>query len=495
VIYRNTTLDHSGLSNNLVLTDSSRIELDNVTNIGFTTTGMNVASEIDVDRINQAGEFVILDHSKLNFRHAKTILLWYQVPATGIFHYSFPEGDTIQSYSLNNTTPGISGISYSVRVDTSTDIMWALMPVNGSDISISDSKIRSIGLWFLGHDTVNVSGIVDNSDYVDFTANLNDRSLHLSNSSVQTWSLYPMDTVHLNITGCILGEIGSEANCVVYTTDAFVDGSGGYWWATDHTFMVGENCMAVNAVRSDKSAFFIFAYSTLSMGETSSHGNSIMMLVQSQLPDPPALYDGSCIWYSFIGKTSSVFVDTTVQIYGSAWIDKTPASSLMDFGCYQLFYQKSGDSLWSPISQKNTTEKRDEILAGWNTHGLSPGLYYIRLVLTDNTVDSNQTEGVKGVNLLPRIFGMNELTSGGFGSTVYPDPITKNSVVSFYLSHEDDVEFSVMDLTGKVVFRKMNRFVAGKCMLGIGNPDLTEGSYFYLLKTKDQIGSGKFLVH
>lgn len=35
--------------------------------------------------------------------------------------------------------------------------MWALMPSSGSYISTSDSKIRSAGLWFEGHDTVNVS--------------------------------------------------------------------------------------------------------------------------------------------------------------------------------------------------------------------------------------------------------------------------------------------------------------------------------------------------
>ena len=494
VIYRNTTLDHSGLSHNLVLTDSARIDLDNVTNIGFTTTGMNLASEININKINQAGEFIVMDHSKLDFKNAKTILLWYQVPAVGIFHYSFPDGDTILSYSLNNTTPGVSGIDYSVRVDTSTDIMWALMPVNGSDVSISNSKIRAIGLWFLGHDTINISGLVDNSVYTDFTANLSDRTLHLANSSVMTWSLYPMDTVNLNVTGCIVGEIGSEANCHVVTTDAFVDGSGGYWWATGHTFMVGDNCMAVNAIRSTQDALFIFAYSTLSQGETSAQGNSILMLVQSQLPDLPVLYDGSCIWYSFIGKTSSAFVDTIVEVYGSAWIDKTPSSSLMDFGWYRLDYQKSGDTAWKAISQKIYKEKRDEILAGWDTHGLSPGLYYIRLVLSDNTVDSFQNEGVRAINLLPRLFGVNELNLPELKSTVIPDPVTRNSVIRFSLPESDDLGFSVTDLSGKLVYRQVQRFSAGENRLPIGELNLAIGDYIYSLRTKTQKGSGRFIV-
>jgi hypothetical protein len=493
VIYHNTTLDHSGLSHNLVLTDSAKIELNNVTNIGFSTCGMNKSSEVDINGINQAGEFIAQEQSKLNFSHAKTILLWYQVPGSASFHYSFPDGDTIQSYYLDNTTPGISGIDYSVHVDTSTDVMWALMPVTGSDVSISNSKIRSIGLWFLGHDTIQVSGLVDNSQYTDYTANLNDRNLHLSNSSVLTWSLYPMDTVNLNVTGCIVGEIGSEANCRVVTTDAYVDGSGGYWWSTDHTLMIGENCMAVNAIRSSQSSFFIFAYSTLNQGEASAMGNSIMMIVQSQLPDLPALYDGSCIWYSRIGNQNSAFVDTVVPISGSAWIDKTPSSQLMDFGWYRMYWQNSGDTIWHPIGGKQYIEKRDEILANWDTHGLAPGLYYLKLVLTDNTPDSNQTEAVNGINLLPTIFGVGEIGLTEFNVCLYPDPVNKNSVISFFLPEEEQLEISITDLNGKIIFRTIKQFRRGKNLFPLGNLNLPNGSYTCILKSRDHYEVARFI--
>lgn len=493
VIYRNTTLDHSGLSHNLVLTDSARIELDHVTNIGFTTCGMNKASVIDVDGINQAGEFVILDQSRLSFKHAKTILLWYHVPGTGIFHYTFPSGDTVQSYTLDSTTPGISGIEYSVRVDTSTDIMWALMPATGSDVSISDSKIRSIGLWFLGHDTISVSGLVDNSVYADYTPDLTDRSLHLINSSLLTWSLYPMDTVSLTVTGCIVGEIGSESNCKVITTDAFVDGSGGYWWSTGQTLMAGENCMAVNAIRSTENSIFIFAYSTLNQGEASAQGNSIMMVVQSQLPDLPVLYDGSCVWYSYIGKPASAFVDTLVPVSGSAWIDKTPGSPLMDFGCYQMYWQKAEDSVWHPIGGKQFTEKRDDILAVWDTHGLVPGLYYVKLVITDNTPDSNQNEAVKGISLLPRFFGVNEIHSEGFNLRIFPDPVNENSRIGFFLPVEDQVEISIVDLYGKTIFTVEKRFMSGEHFFPVGNLGLPDGCYSCILKNSEHCEMKKFI--
>jgi len=493
VIYRNTTLDHSGLSHNLVLTDSARVELDQVTNIGFTTCGMNKASGIDINGVNQAGEFILYEQAKLSFRHTKTILLWFQVPSPGIFHYAFPEGDSVQSFTLNNSTPGVSGIDYSVRVDTCTDVMWALMPVTGSDVSISDSKIRSIGLWFLGHDTVSVSGLVDNSVYTDFTANLNDRFLRIINSTVQTWSLYPMDTVTLNVTGCIVGEIGSEAACKVTTTNAFMDGSGGYWWATNHSFMIGANCMAVNAIRSSENAFFIFAYCTLNQGEATALGNSIMMIVQSELPDLPVFYDGACIWYTFIRKPSTAFVDTLVPVYGSAWIDKSPQSVFSDFGFSRMYYQKSGDSLWYPIGETNYTEKRDEILAQWDTHGLSPGLYYVKLVLTDNSPDSNQNEAVKSINLLPGIFGIQNTLSKEFDFTIFPNPVVENSVIGFFLDREEMLDISIVNPDGKILFKVKKQSSKGVNSFPLGKLLLPKGCYTCILKSRDYSVVRKFV--
>jgi len=493
VIYRNTTLDHSGLSNNLALTDTAHIELYNVTNIGFTTCVIYTASEIDVNGINQAGEFVILDHSRLNFRHAKTILLWYQVPDAAVFHYAFPSGDTVQSFTLNNTTPGISGINYSVTVDTCTDIMWALMPATGSDVSISDSKIRSIGLWFLGHDTINVSGLVDNSQYTDYMANLSDRSLRLINSSVQTWSLYPMDTTKLNVTGCILGEIGMQYNSYMFATDAFVDGSGGYWSSNGQSLMFADNCMAVNAIRSTQSSFFIFAYCTLNQGQAATMGNSIMMIIQSELPELPTLYDGSCVWYTYLGGPTSAFVDTIVPVFGSAWIEKTPSSQLMDFACYQMYWQKSGDTTWNPIGTKIYTEKHNEILTNWNTNGFAAGLYYLKLVLTDNTADSNQNEAIQAINLLPRIFGINELAPSNLHFRIIPSPIRENSIASFYLTGEDKIDISILDISGKILTHSEKQFPKGENQVNIGNLNLSKGSYSCILKSSKWFSVQKFV--
>ncbi|HTX87700.1 MAG TPA: hypothetical protein VMC08_01835 [Bacteroidales bacterium] len=495
VIYRNTTMDHSGLSHNFAVFDSASVHLSNVTDVGFTTWGTAKKARVEIDHINTAGEFVITDSVSLHFDHVNTLLLWHQVPSGSSLDLSFPDGDTLSLYTLDPDTPGVSGLGYTIRVDSSTNVMWALMPVDGSDIEVTGSKIRSIGLWFTGSDSLTVSGLVDNSSYDDFTAPLNDRNLHLVNSSVQTWSLYPMNASRLAVTGCILGEIGTEGKAQLTAQDIFVDGSGGYWWAVDTTFLFAVRSTAVNDLRTDRSGIFIFAYSTMISGIASAHGNSILMLIQSQLPEDPQLWDGACIWEANIGKPSSAFVDTLVPVFGSAWIDKTPASTLMDFAWYRVYWQKQGDSGWTPAGNKVFVKKYDEILANWDTHGLSPGSYILRLLMTDNTADSNQVEAIKGINLLPKILGTEDHPETALRAVVYPDPVTGNSVLSFRSEENAAGILLITDIYGRSVREMPLNISRGENNIPLRAADFSSGKYYFRIRSTAGSPEGSFIVN
>jgi hypothetical protein len=490
--YHHVTMDHSGLSHSIAVFDSASVKFSDVTDVGFTTWGTGRKPTIEIDHINTAGEFVITDSVTLRFSHVNTLLLWHQVPAGASMDISFPEGDTLASYTLDGTTPGVSGIGYTIRVDTSTNVMWALMPSTGSDVSVSGSKLRSIGLWFKGHDTLSVTGLVNNNEYADYFAPLSDRTLHLVNTSVQTWSLYPMDTTHLDVTGCIVGEIGTQQRSTVTTTGIYVDGSGGYTWATDTTLLFVINSTAVNDIRSDKSAIFIFGYSTLNSGIASAHGNSILMLIQSQIPEAPQLWDGACLWEAKIAGPSAAFVDTLVPVQGTARIDKTPSSHLMDFAWYRMYWKKNEDTLWQPAGEKIYNETHDDLLFDWDTHGLAPGLYNLRLLMCDNTVDSNQVEAVKGVSLLPKILGIGE--PGLTPSVVYPNPVTAASVISFTAPEEGPVELTVTDLAGRTVIKCEVRGARCGNRIPLYSEGLSAGIYYYFLKSRTWRTYGSFLV-
>jgi hypothetical protein len=494
VIYRNTTLDHGGLSHNLVLIDSAYVEMRNVKNIGFTTWGLYSMPEIYIDGINEAGEFVITDSSRLTFKNAKTILLWHHFPKNSVVNYAFPKGDTVHSYVFNSATPGISGVDYRIDVKNSYNIMWGMMPTTNSDVTISDSKIRAIGLWFEGSYAIDVNGLVNNSNYTDFTSSLTDRKIRLINTFVQTWSLYAMDNTKLNVTGCILGEIGTQNSAQLQSSQIYVDGSGGYWWTTDTSFMIAGFSSAVNDIRSSRNSIFLFAYSTLNNGVASALDNSIFMIVQSQLPDEPKLFDKSAVWYAYVGKPSSSYVDTIVPVYGSAWIDKGAGSPLMDFAYYSMYYQKQGDTGWHAIAERVKTEKRDEVLADFNTHNLQPGQYIIKMVLCDNTVDSNKLEAMKAINLLPGILvSVDDKARSGIDFEIYPNPFTGSVKLNFKTSQNSDVSVRITDAMGKVVYER--NYLQGTCNspVEIDGSKWAKGLYFCHIRFGDQIDTKKFV--
>ena len=497
----NSTLDYSDLSHNLVASDNASVTMQNVINKGFTTNGIWGSSSISIDGTNQAGEYIVTDKCKLDFKNATTILLWHHFADSAVINFAFPDGKLVSSYIFNNKISGVNGVGYDIKVTNSKDVMWGMMPANGSDITISNSKIRSIGLWFLGSDSVNVSGLVDNSTYSDFKASIPDRNLHLFNSSVQTWSLYPMENSKISISGCILGEVGSEGKSKVTGNNFYVDGSGGYFWSGDNSIIVAGWSTATTSVRSQSNSIFIFGYSALTNGNASAIGNSILMVIQSSLPQDPVPLEGGDVWFANISQPDKAYIGDKVIFSGSAWIDKETQSLLMDFNYYRLFYQKAGDSTWTQIGGDYTNEVRNATLGTWDTQSLLPGQYNIKLALTDNTPDKNTVEGIKSFNLLPEILNTNDLQlepvplAGTFDLRLIPDPSNHFSVLSYQLSENENVSIKLYDYLRREVRTIANgKQSKGNHKLSFFTSNLQHGMYFLNFSTPTHSETMKFTV-
>src|ERR1700741_755818 len=197
VMINQCSFNYSGLSHNLVIGGNATVVMNAVHQNDWTTCGLFGKPTLWMNDVNLAGEYILSDSSTSVFHNTDTLLLWHQFPDTAVVNFAFPNGDTVYNYKFNNTVPGIDGIEYSVNADSCHNIMWALMPVNGSDVTISNSDLRAIGTWFQHNDTVSVSNLYDNSSYVNFTAPLADINLHLINTDVQTWSLYVFDKSYI----------------------------------------------------------------------------------------------------------------------------------------------------------------------------------------------------------------------------------------------------------------------------------------------------------
>ncbi len=438
-VFNNTHLDFSGLSHNFVATDSAQIIQKNVTKNGFTTNGLSKKSEIHIENTNLAGEFICTDQTKLSFLKTKTILLWHHIPDGATLTHSFPQPDTVSSYHFSNILAGVQNINYTIDIDTCIDVMWAIMPTSGSSTTITNSILRAVGVWFENSGNINVSGIVNNSNYSDYTPSMSDKNLHFINSSVKTWNLYTFKQSELDLSSSIVGEIGSMGKSKVTCQNSMIDGSGGYTWATDTTFLIVGFSSAVNDFRATKNGIALFGYSSLSNGVAMATDNAILIVNQSSLPEFPIAYDQSCVWLNKIELPSSGFQNSMVDIIGSSYIEKTETSNLMDFAWYQLFYKNNIDTIWNPITNRVTTSVKNGLLGQWNTTNISPNNYALKLVLCDNTIDSNKIEAIKSINIQPSILNIQstQLEKSSFyfnqqGNALVVDPSQIGNLLKVY---------------------------------------------------------------
>jgi len=465
-IFNHTTLDFSGLSHNFVATDSAQFILKNVNKNGFTTNGLSKNATINIDTTNLAGEFICTDQINLTCKHANTILLWHHIPYGASLSHSFPSPDTVIAYHFSSITPGVDDIHYSINIDTCTDVMWALMPASGSSIIISNSTIRAIGIWFENSENINVSGFTNNSFYSDFTPIMSDKYIRLLNCNVKTWNLYTFKQSEITLSGSIVGEIGSMGTSKITCQNSMIDGSGGYTWATDTTILIVGYSSAVNDFRANKNSFAIFSYSSLLNGIAMASDNAIMIINQSSTPDFPVAYDNSCVWYNKIEQPASGYQNSIINIIGSSYIEKTPTSPWMDFGWYQLFYKMANDSLWIPITEKVTTPIKDDILTQWNTNLLTPNNYLIKLVLCDNTIDSNKVEAIKSINILPSFLAVDE-NSKLVSSLSYQQNLNTLTINNNLIGRA----ISIFDLKGNLIYsQQINQSI-------INLPKLAQGVY------------------
>ncbi len=477
IIVKNSSFDYSGLSHTLAVANKSKAEITNITNNGFTTTGLYGTASISIDGSNEAGEFVITDSTNLSIKNAKTALLWHHTGKNQKLDLTFPNGDSVGLYECRDGIAGVSGVGYKVKIEKCKEVMWALMPANGTEVKISDSKLRAIGLWIREFSNGEVSGLVNNSTYKDFTPNLSEIKLNLLNTSVMTWSVYTMDDANITLKGSIVGEIGAQNRSIVTANKIFCDGSGGYVWGTDTTFTIVGFCSATTAVRSQGNGIVVLAYSALTMGQATATQNSILMVLQSTVPDEPKPYDKACVWYANTEKPTIANVNSNVALIGSVWITKTAESQLMNFGKYKMFYRQKPTDEWIQIPGEFKKQVRHDTLAVWNTNGLAPNNYSIKILIFDDLADS--MEAISSINLLPKDMAV-EISATSEPVNIYPNP-ADNFIILSSAQNLSNKCIKIYDIFGKEIPVEPEFISDGS--IKIRTSDLTTGLYFLRLDT------------
>jgi hypothetical protein len=468
-ILTNSKTRYNGFPFGFSTDDFSRVVIQNTTNFDWTTAMVCGRANVYLNNVGITGEWLFADNCFARFNRVDNFLSWYFFPESSIIDIKFPDGALVNGFFIDSTLGNIQGIGYHIEIDSSTNCMWAAIPLEGSDVVIDSSLLRVTGLLLGGADSLSLSGLVNGLYYEDYTLPLVDRNYHLTHTTVQTWNIYPFDTVSLEVYSSIFGELCAYGNSYVYIHNAFCDGTGGHLESSDNAFLITVLSSISADIISKGHSICIIGYSALPWGNIWATGSSIMLLVNTMFPLEPIPSDTSLVFVLSITGPNSGNTNDTIPIMGSAWIDRGPYQPL-DFGYYQVFYRAEDDTNWLPISDSCTNEVRTDTLCYWNTAGLNPGNYVIRLVLKDNAGDS--VDCLKFTTLYET--GIFSSDRNAFSSLkITPNPFSDFIKIEGVDFGEDlKLYFKIYDINGRVVLE--NKSVNNV----LDTRNLTKGVYF-----------------
>ena len=394
----NSETDFSGYQIGIGVQGYGDLVMANVVNHDWITAVVSGFATSHLNHVDYMGEWLFINDCFAEFQHVDYLITWYFLEDSSVVDISFPGNDTVYGFYFDSTLSNVSGIGYHVEIDSSTDCLWATIPLKGSDVTVRDSDLRVTGLMFEGIDSFAISGLVNGLLYEDYTLPVPDRNYHLINTSVQTWNLYPDDTSYVELTSSIFGELCGFGNSYTLIQSAFCDGSGGHIEASSEAcVLVFLSSIFADVITKNRGMCFL-GYCAMPWGNIWATGASVMVLVNTQFPEDPIPSDTAIVFVAAVTAPSNANTDDTVGIIGSAWIDTGPYHPF-DFDFYRLFYRLLGDSTWIPIDDEQYIEVRRDTLDYWNTVGFAPGTYEVRLVVKDNASDS--IEALKQIRLRP----------------------------------------------------------------------------------------------
>lgn len=488
---RHCTLDFNGLATPWSFADSCTIILQNVHfTSSASTIGLNAHCSFIVDTANLLGEIVATDTILLSLKNVDTVIVWHKIQRGAGLTWTFPNGYLLPHYAIGPDSTGVSGLQYTIELDNIKQVHWALMPENLTNVNVSNSTIRSVAVIYRGTATGIAQGLVDNSSYVTSPTFFTDRTFQLTNCSVKTWAVYPTDTTYVDITSCILGEIGTGGHGHTSCSSMFCDGTGGYFWTNGFGFQSASGCSFSCAVRAEQGSTMVVGFGSIAASTGLAIDSGLLFLIQTPTISPPVAYDGSDIWVGMLtpGSVDSGYVQA---LTGSAYILRGPTSHLMSFASYYIQYQLQGDTTWTMIDSVHTTPvtQSQGTVANWNTTGVATGHYNMRMIIKDNYGDSvTVPSGLDVVIGTPVTTGIANI--GNNDLKVFPNPAHDQLTIT-----SDQMPINNVRLINMLGQEEMGYNCTGigtKTSLTIDISNVPAGIYIYRITSEnDEVHEGK----
>jgi hypothetical protein len=433
VMYDDSSVDitqshvsHSGSSGTIIMYDNSSYTVFNSTYADWKTWYLHNDNYLKLENVYIGGDIVFYGGATMEFINTLGIMPWLYFGSGAFLDYSFPIDDPLApvSASINNSTPGVSGIPWSFKATNCYSIAWGINPYPGSNVTVRDSELRMILFRFVGDSQMDIEGIlVNNMSYSDLTFPIEDRTLRLINTSVNWWKVDIHEGFSLNATSIRFSEMVVAHNSTGYLynstcegqtvhlgaqDDAFVHFKSGEVWS--YTSVWGNATMILEDSLVDYRKGE-YTYQTRNLA----HGNSKLYCLNTSFgyeSDPsesrPEALDNALVMNLKMNNQGVVNPKDTLELSGSAWIKTGPGSSVT-FDRYDIRVAPEGSTDWTVIYSSSVQVKGGS-LGEWDTTGISGGTYKVQLQLwVNNGPAVNPTDeyplekSVKIKNLAPML--------------------------------------------------------------------------------------------
>lgn len=493
--FNNTHFKSGGQSWSAAVLENSSFKLSGCEiSDGFITTTLMGKGSATLTDTKTPGEYLCFDESRLSFSGCDFLIYWLVADKGSKVELSFPDGESVDSWQFPGSLPDVEGVNYSVEIENCTDVNWALISRNGSDVTFSDSRLRVAGIQIVSDDSVYVSGLTNNTFYKDRSININDRDLRFVNTNIQTWNFYASAGSKLNIENSVFGEILTQDSSRAVIKNSLCDGSGGYAGAFGNSFMHFTHSFIRSELISRDRATLFTTWSSVTGLETDSDESSVMVLAHTSTFVEPEAHDTSVTFELYVPFVKG-YVGDEIPIHGSGRVLAGEYNPI-EFINYKLEYApKDTPDDWRLINESDVQVHNGQ-LALWNTGGLEAGVYNFRLSLYHSFGDSVVIQSYGRLFEDHRTTGMIELKP-----LENPDIITYsnedkgNAAFEFFLDDPGPVRIEIFDLEGRKIGIALDDYLQpGKHRTVFSGDMPGNGIYVYKATLGGKTESGKFII-
>jgi hypothetical protein len=347
----------------------------------WTTWYLHDHTALSLENVNYAGDIVVYDSPTLTFVNTDFVMPWLYFGEGAVIDYTFSGSKGTTTTTIDNTVPGISGIGWSLTMENCSHVAWGVNPYPGSDVTIRDSQLTMVLFRFAGEGEFDLYGIMKNdSYYTNETISVTDRMFQLINTSVKWWKVDVIDDFQLYADSIVFSEMVIKGNSKAYITHSICEGQTIHLGAQDNSFVHFEQGEIWSYVSVWGNAVMVLQDSLVDWqkGEFTyqasniAHGNSRLYCLNCVMRSDPKAVDSALVMVESLNSADEGKIGEEIVIFGSAWIDTGPDSSI-EFAEYKLAWTKNGSD-WTLITE-STNPVQDGILGEWDTSGLTEGEY------------------------------------------------------------------------------------------------------------------------